>query len=407
MRITIHDRDPSGARAPGASWFRGAESMLAGAGAGLITSVVTCPLDVVKTKLQAGGAQGGPQGLVGTFQHIWTHDGFRGLYRGLGPTVIGYLPTWAIYFTVYDQAKSYFSSVRGPDDPISHILAAMTAGASGTILTNPLWVVKTRFMTQQVAPRRAASSGKAATAGAKPGAVEEPYKSTWDALRRIYAAEGVTPFYRGLLPSLFGVVHVAIQFPVYERMKVVFRPEDGSDIPSSTILLCSSASKMIASIATYPHEVLRTRLQIQKHQRAGPASNTSSSSSPAAAPSSSSTSSSSSSSHGSSAQGRPAPSASSSSSVSVPPPSSASSTAPTTRAGGSSPVAFEGLVATFNRILRDEGGRGFYRGMMTNLIRTVPSSALTILSYELLMRRLVRWTHTAQEIEDNKRRDGR
>ncbi|GAA5985474.1 hypothetical protein JCM10908_006989 [Rhodotorula pacifica] len=326
MRITIHDRDPHNERIKGAVWFRGAESMIAGAGAGLVSSVVTCPLDVVKTKLQAGGANGrsgGPSGLVGTAKHIWLHDGFRGFYRGLGPTVIGYLPTWAIYFTMYDLIKQRLSVTRGPDDPIAHVVSAMTAGASGTILTNPLWVVKTRFMTQE----------------AKDGDVR--YRHTWDALIRIYREEGPRAFYRGMLPSLFGVAHVAVQFPLYERFKVLSRPADGSDIPSSTILLCSSASKMIASIATYPHEVLRTRLQIQKHRLAAAAS------------------------HG----------ASSSSSSSTPP-----------------PPAFEGVVKTSSRILREEGPAGFYRGMATNLLRTVPSSAVTILTYELLMRRLVRAT---------------
>lgn len=81
----------------------------------------------------------------------------------------------------------------------------MTAGASGTILTNPLWVVKTRFMTQQT------SSG------------EQRYRHTWDALVRIYREEGGKAFYRGMLPSLFGVVHVAVQFPLYERFKVMSR----------------------------------------------------------------------------------------------------------------------------------------------------------------------------------------
>lgn len=81
----------------------------------------------------------------------------------------------------------------------------MTAGASGTILTNPLWVVKTRFMTQES------------------GADEPRYRHTWDALVRIYREEGPKAFYRGLLPSLFGVAHVAVQFPLYERFKVMSR----------------------------------------------------------------------------------------------------------------------------------------------------------------------------------------
>jgi hypothetical protein len=40
---------------------------------------------------------------------IWHEDGPKGFYRGLGPTIFGYLPTWAIYFTVYDACKSGFA----------------------------------------------------------------------------------------------------------------------------------------------------------------------------------------------------------------------------------------------------------------------------------------------------------
>ena len=103
-------------------------------------------------------------------KNILKHDGFRGMYRGLGPTILGYLPTWAIYFAVYDSIKRHFG--EQPDGRITdtprhvypaaqvkgyqplarehpwtlHILSAMTAGATSTICTNPLWVIKTRFM---------------------------------------------------------------------------------------------------------------------------------------------------------------------------------------------------------------------------------------------------------------------
>lgn len=104
-----------------------------------------------------------------TLKTIIKQDGLRGLYRGLGPTILGYLPTWAIYFAVYDGIKTRFGesplgttqprrsiypaahpkgyqpNIR--DHPWSlHILSAMTAGACSTICTNPLWVIKTRFM---------------------------------------------------------------------------------------------------------------------------------------------------------------------------------------------------------------------------------------------------------------------
>lgn len=110
----------------------------------------------------------------GTVRSVIVHDGFRGLYRGLGPTILGYLPTWAIYFSVYDFIKSSFgeaplgisdqtaslkndqiypaAQVKGYQPVIRehpwslHLLSAMTAGAVSTTATNPLWVIKTRFM---------------------------------------------------------------------------------------------------------------------------------------------------------------------------------------------------------------------------------------------------------------------
>ena len=82
--------------------------MTAGAGAGLVSSIVTCPLDVVKTRLQAqhlATTAKEYEGVRLTVIRIWRQAGFRGFYRGLGPTLGGYLPTWGIYFTVYDLVK--------------------------------------------------------------------------------------------------------------------------------------------------------------------------------------------------------------------------------------------------------------------------------------------------------------
>lgn len=300
-----------------------ANSIIAGAGAGLVSSVVTCPLDVIKTKLQAQSTAHGSHGYLGirdTITSILKHQGLRGLYRGLGPTILGYLPTWAIYFSVYDETKkrlgdNEYHDPSGSDAHFrrrkswaTHIIAAMTAGASGTIATSPLWVIKTRFMTQ---PRD-----------------ELPYRHTWDAFRTIYHAEGWRAFYRGLFPSLLGVTHVAVQFPLYEQLKHWFAERKGVStiqLSSGTILLCSALSKMTASIATYPHEVIRTRLQIQRNPQSGALTDT---------------------------------------------------------------RTYRGFVQTTVRVVRREGWRGLYKGLSINLVRTVPNSAVTLVTYELLMRQL-------------------
>jgi len=89
-------------------------SMTAGAGAGLVASIITCPLDVVKTRLQAQhvSKSAGYEGFALTVKRIWGQSGLRGFYRGLGPTVGGYLPTWGIYFTVYDLVKDRLGNWR-------------------------------------------------------------------------------------------------------------------------------------------------------------------------------------------------------------------------------------------------------------------------------------------------------
>jgi solute carrier family 25 folate transporter 32 len=190
----------------------------------------------------------------------------------------------------------------------------------------------------------------------------ERYTNTWIAFRSIYKTEGWRAFYRGLAPSLIGVTHVAVHFPLYEKMKSwsgercsyihrdkdwfnrVFTdiaPEDGGPLNSQRILFCSALSKMVASVITYPHEVLRTRLQIQKRERAT----------------------------------APAMSATASPSIGI---SKAGHTSPgaTLRAS-----ANHGLLKTITTIASQDGWKGFYRGISINLVRTVPASAVTMLTY--------------------------
>lgn len=116
------------------------------------------------------------------------------------------------------QVKGYQPVMR--EHPWSlHLLSAMTAGATSTICTNPLWVIKTRFMVSALFTLRCIFPHGLQTQ--LPGDV--PYRHTLDAALTIYRSEGIGAFYRGLLPSLLGILHVAVQFPLYEKLKIVAR----------------------------------------------------------------------------------------------------------------------------------------------------------------------------------------
>ena len=76
-------------------------------------------------------------------------EGVRGLYAGLSPALIGSTVSWGIYFQVYDNAKErYRRSLRLETASLPshlHLASAAEAGAVVSLITNPIWVVKTRL----------------------------------------------------------------------------------------------------------------------------------------------------------------------------------------------------------------------------------------------------------------------
>lgn len=337
---------------------------IAGAIGGFTSGIVTCPLDVIKTKLQAQGGYvalnkgrhvGHPKlynGLIGTARVILREEGIRGMYRGLGPIVMGYLPTWAVYFTIYNKSKVYLAQ-HHDNSIVINFWSSIFAGASSTIVTNPIWVIKTRLMSQSHVSHHShdLTFPKPCSTPTSRPTLQSPwhYRSTLDAARKMYTSEGMASFYSGLTPALLGLTHVAVQFPTYEFLKVSFTgrgmgeaPAEGEDTQVLGILSASVLSKILASSATYPHEVIRTRLQTQRRPVAGE----------------------------SFLQGMGISGQSNGQRAQVEKP------------------RYQGIAHTFRTILREEGWRAFYAGLGTNMMRAVPAATVTMLTYEYTMRQL-------------------
>ena len=99
------------------------------------------------------------------------------------------------------------------------------------------------------------------TSANHPGA----YTSIIDGTRQIYRSEGLSGFYRGLVPSQFGVTHGALQFMAYEQLKI-YRKNSTSgekkDLSAVDYLVLSGLAKIFAGSVTYPYQVVRARLQM-------------------------------------------------------------------------------------------------------------------------------------------------
>lgn len=156
---------------------------LAGSVAGLVQSFVCSPMELAKTQLQvqnprvAGLKFRGPSQCL---SYIYSSEGVRGVYKGLGATVLRDIPGFATYFASYEMM------MRMRENPgIFHTL--MAGGFAGMIswcFTIPMDVIKSRLQVD----------GMLATA--------PKYNGFVDCLRKSYHEEGLSCFTRGLGPTM-------------------------------------------------------------------------------------------------------------------------------------------------------------------------------------------------------------
>ncbi|XP_062849863.1 solute carrier family 25 member 36-A [Trichomycterus rosablanca] len=297
--------------------------LFAGGCGGTVGAILTCPLEVVKTRLQsssvtlyisdvqlsavngAGVARVSPPGPLHCLKLILEREGPRSLFRGLGPNLVGVAPSRAIYFAAYSTAKEKLNGVLESDSTQVHMVSAGLAGFTAITATNPIWLIKTRLQLD------ARNRG-------------ERRMSAFECVRRVYRADGPRGFYRGMSASYAGISETVIHFVIYESIKrklleskasANVDDEDESVKDASDfigMMLAAATSKTCATSIAYPHEVIRTRL----------------------------------------------------------------------REEGSK---YRSFFQTLSVVVREEGYRALYRGLTTHLVRQIPNTAIMMCTYELVV----------------------
>ncbi|RMZ85956.1 hypothetical protein DV737_g272, partial [Chaetothyriales sp. CBS 132003] len=224
----------------------------AGLTAGLVSTIIVHPLDIIKTRLQVdSSAHPLLNSSRSVLRDLLRNEGpsrIAALYRGLTPNLVGNSAGWALYFFFYKHAQDVVRQWRhysagqrltGAD----YLAASAASGLLSAVLTNPVWVVKTRMLTTS-----------ATQSGAYPGLIP--------GLSSIARTEGFRGYFHGLTPSIFGVTHGALYFLAYEKLKQWRRQQkQTSELSNSDTIVTSSLSKVFAGVLTYPHQVVRARMQ--------------------------------------------------------------------------------------------------------------------------------------------------
>ncbi|WVZ56401.1 hypothetical protein U9M48_006940 [Paspalum notatum var. saurae] len=188
--------------------------LLGGGLSGITAASMTYPLDLVRTRLAAQTNTAYYRGISHALYAICRDEGVRGLYKGLGATLLGVGPSIAVSFSVYETLRSHWQIERPYDSPVLISLACGSlSGIASSTFTFPLDLVRRRMQLEGAAGRaRVYQTGLFGTFG------------------HIVRTEGFRGLYRGILPEYCKVVPgVGIVFMTYEMLKAILTGLESDD----------------------------------------------------------------------------------------------------------------------------------------------------------------------------------
>jgi solute carrier family 25 phosphate transporter 23/24/25/41 len=335
--------------------LRSAEkNILAGGVAGCVAKTITAPLSRLTVLYQVGSlldshAQGSltrvgvSDSLYKTLNDIIRKEGLLSLWRGnFTSAVIHRFPYSAIQFSSFEALKTLITHhADSSHDTLSiRFLCGSVSGAISCIACYPLDIVRTRLI----------------VAAAPTSSVPRMSSRILHLLTDIVHREGWKGLYRGLGATLTVTMPtMGIGFAVYGKVKDallaqgpgVFVNAQGTSLSPYGALLSGSVSGVLSATSTFPGDVIRKRMQVM---------------------------------------GAMVPSSSSSSSSPAIMQATGMGLAPSYR-----PVCAlhsKGIAFHAQLIYSSEGVRGFYRGLLPEVLKVCPTVAIMFCAYELAKAKL-------------------
>lgn len=237
-------------------------SMISGLLSGATAKLFIHPIDTIKAKVQVETKE--TQKISDAFKSTMKSEGIKGLYRGIGISVIGSLPACCLYFGTYEWAKknllflNYFENAEF----IKYFIGGIIAETVSCLIFVPVDIIKERRQVQS----------KLNT---------YHYKNDFDAFRQIIKQEKLRGIYRAYGATIlsFGPMS-AFYFMFYEYFKGFFVRNDAIayrnrinkveneeinlNIGFTHSLICGGLASALSSYITTPLDLVKFRMQVQR-----------------------------------------------------------------------------------------------------------------------------------------------
>ncbi|KAI5373441.1 hypothetical protein J4E82_007846 [Alternaria postmessia] len=211
--------------------------------------IIGNPLDLIKTRLQAGKSAQNVEATMATGA-VTASQGYKGqlenagtLVRGATAPILTYGALNALLFMTYNRTLSLLNdSPASPQNFSKVFLAGATGGLASFVVSAPTELVKCRA---QVATSATTTS--------------------WSVARDVWKAEGIRGlYYGGGITSVRDAVGYGFYFWSYELSKQAWSSPDDSDRETAMkVLLCGGLAGVITWASIFPLDVIKTRVQTQ------------------------------------------------------------------------------------------------------------------------------------------------
>ncbi|XP_053605669.1 probable mitochondrial glutathione transporter SLC25A40 isoform X1 [Plodia interpunctella] len=186
--------------------------LIAGATARITAVTIVSPLELIRTKMQSKKLTYAE--ITSALRDVVKYEGYRGLFRGLGSTLLRDVPFSGMYWTMFESTKRVFNR---PDSEKNSFLfnffCGSVAGSVAAFVTLPFDVVKTHQQIE-LGEKEIYTDGK----------VQQRASNMKDIAKNIYKNHGVKGLFTGLLPRIFKVAPAcAIMIATFEYGKQFFR----------------------------------------------------------------------------------------------------------------------------------------------------------------------------------------